>query len=152
MRHAYDLEPRLATLAPQPSEVISTQRTSLDDFLAQVEQRYEGYADLSSIVHGEQVLWNHSATGTVALLHQPIGADSLHAAPAENAGQRSAPQAYAPAPAPSAAPYNDYDYAPAYAPAYAPTAADIIAEHAGAPIGPYGGAPSSAPPTVSVTI
>lgn len=48
-----------ASAALQPAtEVISTQRRSLDDFLAQVEAKYDGYdADIQSIMYQNVPVW-----------------------------------------------------------------------------------------------
>ncbi len=57
-------------LATSPSEIISTQRWSLGDFLAQLEARYVGYVDLLSVVHAGELVWRRDVDRPP---HQPHG-------------------------------------------------------------------------------
>jgi len=48
-----------ASAALQPAtDLISTQRRSLDDFLAQVEAKYDGYSDLQSMHYQNLPVWH----------------------------------------------------------------------------------------------
>lgn len=59
VKHSFGLAPKFMPSAQQPAEAITTERASLDDFLKQVEVRYVGFEDLSSIqLDGKELLHN----------------------------------------------------------------------------------------------